>query len=81
MKTSTLPMLELILKSYHHFNAAALKNALLGYYRHIRKGGKMFWAVAGAMSSARLGIYLAPAIRKGLIHGISVTGQLAEVRK
>jgi deoxyhypusine synthase len=34
----------------------------------------MFWAVAGAMSSAQLGISLAPAIRAGLIHGLSVTG-------
>ena len=31
-------------------------------------------AVAGAMSSAQLGITLAPAIRAGLIHGLSVTG-------
>src|SRR4029078_4797439 len=37
-------------------------------------GGKMFWAVAGAMSSAQLGISLAPAIRAGLVHGLSVTG-------
>ena len=34
----------------------------------------MFWAVAGAMSSAQLGITMAPAIRSGLIHGLSVTG-------
>jgi deoxyhypusine synthase len=34
----------------------------------------MFWAVAGAMSSAQLGIVLAPAIRAGLISGMSVTG-------
>jgi deoxyhypusine synthase len=34
----------------------------------------MFWAVAGAMSSAQLAITLAPAIRAGLIHGLSVTG-------
>ena len=74
MHTSNLPILEFILKSYHHFNAAALRNALLDYHRYIRNGGKMFWAVAGAMSTARLGIYLEPAIRKGLIHGISVTG-------
>jgi deoxyhypusine synthase len=74
MRTSTLPIFEFILNSYHHFNAAALRNALLDYHRHIRNGGKMFWAVAGAMSTARLGIHLAPAIRKGLIHGISVTG-------
>jgi deoxyhypusine synthase len=34
----------------------------------------MYWAVAGAMSSAQLGITLAPAIRQGLVHGLSVTG-------
>ena len=34
----------------------------------------MFWAMAGAMSSAQLGISLAPAIRAGLVHGLSVTG-------
>ena len=34
----------------------------------------MFWAIAGAMSSAQLGISLAPAIRAGLVHGLSVTG-------
>lgn len=67
-------MLEFILKSYHHFNAGALKNALLDYHTHIRNGGKMFWAVAGAMSTARLGIALEPAIRHGLVHGLSVTG-------
>ncbi len=39
-----------------------------------KRGGKMFWAIAGAMSSAQLGISLAPAIRAGLIHGLSVTG-------
>ena len=42
--------------------------------QHVQAGGKMFWAVAGAMSSAQLGITLAPAIRAGLIHGLSVTG-------
>ena len=69
-----LPMLEFIMRSYHHFNAAALKNALIDYHTHIERGGKMYWSLAGAMSTARLGIQLAPAIRAGLIHGLSVTG-------
>jgi deoxyhypusine synthase len=34
----------------------------------------MFLAMAGAMSTARVGRILAPAIRGGLIHGISCTG-------
>lgn len=74
MKQTNTPTLDFILKAYHHFNASALKQSFVDYYKHIKNGGKMYWAVAGAMSSARLGIYLAPAIRKGLIHGMSVTG-------
>ena len=74
MKSSQLPVLEFILKNYKNFNARATRDALLGYWKHIDDGGQMFWAVAGAMSSAQLGITLAPAIRAGLIHGLSVTG-------
>ncbi len=68
------PILEFVLKNYKNFNSRATRDALLAYWRHSERGGKMFWAVAGAMSSAQLGITLAPAIRAGLIHGFSVTG-------
>lgn len=71
---TNLQTLEFILKNYKNFNARATRDALISYWRHIDNGGKMFWAVAGAMSSAQLGITLAPAIKKGLIHGMSVTG-------
>ena len=71
---TALPILEFTLKNYKNFNSRATRDALIAYWRHIEKGGKMFWAVAGAMSSAQLGITLAPAIRAGLIHGFSVTG-------
>src|SRR3989344_1209026 len=71
---TNLATLEFILKNYKNFNARSTKDALIAYWQHIEKGGKMFWAVAGAMSSAQLGITLAPAIRSGLIHGMSVTG-------
>jgi deoxyhypusine synthase len=74
MTASTHPMLEFTLRNFKNFNARATRDALLAYWRHIESGGKMFWAVAGAMSSAQLGITLAPAIREGLIHGLSVTG-------
>ncbi|HVK64479.1 MAG TPA: deoxyhypusine synthase family protein [Polyangium sp.] len=74
MTPPTLPILEFILKNYKNFNARATRDALVAYIRHIEGGGKMFWALAGAMSSAQLGITLAPAIRAGLIHGFSVTG-------
>jgi deoxyhypusine synthase len=72
--SSSHPILEFILKNYKNFNARATRDALLAYWKHIESGGKMFWAVAGAMSSAQLGIVMAPAIREGLIHGLSVTG-------
>src|SRR3954468_13121247 len=71
---NNLSTLEFILTNYKNFNSRALRDATVSYWRHAEKGGKMFWAVAGAMSSAQLGITLAPAIRAGLIHGISCTG-------
>ena len=72
--STNLPTFEFILKKYKNFNSRALRDATISYWRHTEKGGKMFWAVAGAMSSAQLGIVLAPAIRAGLISGMSVTG-------
>ena len=69
-----LPVCRFIFRNYHHFNARVLRHALVSYWRHLEQGGKMFWSIAGAMSSAQLGISLAPAIRAGLIHGISTTG-------
>jgi deoxyhypusine synthase len=70
----SLPILEFVLRNYKNFNARATRDALLAYLRHLEAGGRMFWAVAGAMSSAQMGITLAPAIRAGLVHGLSVTG-------
>ena len=72
--SAAFPITEFILKNYKNFNARATRDALLAYWKHIESGGRMFWAVAGAMSSAQLGIVMAPAIREGLIHGLSVTG-------
>lgn len=71
---SSLPVLEFVLRNYKNFNARVTRDALIAYWRHIQNGGKMFWTLAGAMSSAQMGITLAPAIREGLIHGISSTG-------
>jgi len=72
--SASFPITEFILKNYKNFNARATRDALLAYWKHLESGGKMFWAVAGAMSSAQLGIVMAPAIREGIIHGLSVTG-------
>jgi deoxyhypusine synthase len=61
-------------RHYRHFNALALKNAAEAYKAHMDAGGKMFLALAGAMSTAELGISLAAMIREGKIHAVSCTG-------
>lgn len=74
MAQQTGPITQFINKHYRHFNAAALHDAAVAYKEHIEKGGKMMVTLAGAMSSAELGISLAEMIRQGKIHAISCTG-------
>src|SRR5690554_1215430 len=59
---------------YRHFNAASLKDAAQGYHDHLQKGGKMLVSLAGAMSTAELGLSLAEMIRQDKVHIISCTG-------
>jgi deoxyhypusine synthase len=68
------PVTQFINKHYRHFNAAALKDAAEGYKAHVESGGKMMVTLAGAMSSAELGLSLAEMIRQDKIHAISCTG-------
>ena len=68
------PISSFIRRHYRHFNAAALVDAAEGYNRHLAGGGKMLVTLAGAMSTAELGISLAEMIRQGKIHAISCTG-------
>jgi deoxyhypusine synthase len=70
MKTVT----EFISRHYRHFNAATLKDAAQGYTAHLEKGGKMLMTVAGAMSTAELGLSLAEMIRQDKVHAICCTG-------
>jgi deoxyhypusine synthase len=65
---------QFIKHNYRHFNSAALVDAAEGYVKFLDGGGKMFLAMAGAMSSAELGLSLADMIRQDKIHGISCTG-------
>ncbi len=65
---------EFITHHYRHFNAAALVDAAQAYRAHLDEGGRMFLAMAGAMSTAEIGLSLAEMIRQGKIHGISCTG-------
>jgi deoxyhypusine synthase len=68
------PVRQFINHHYRHFNAAALRDAAEGYRAFIDSGGQMFLAMAGAMSTAELGLSLAEMIRRGKIHAISCTG-------
>ena len=68
------PVSEFILHHYRHFNAAALVDAAKGYETHLLEGGKMLISLAGAMSTAELGVSLAEMIRQGKVDIISCTG-------
>jgi len=59
---------------YRHFNAAALVDAAESYIKHLENGGKMFMTLAGAMSTAELGLSLAEMIRQDKVHAITCTG-------
>jgi len=71
---SNSPISDFIKQHYRHFNAAALSEAAQAYVDHLDKGGKMFLTLAGALSTAELGISLAEMIRKDKVHAICCTG-------
>ena len=68
------PISQFMEKHYRHFNAAAALDAAKGYEAHLAAGGKMLVSLAGAMSTAELGISLAEMIRKDKVQIISCTG-------
>lgn len=68
------PVTQFIDRHYRHFNAATLKDAADAYNRHLDQGGIMLVTLAGAMSTAELGISLAEMIRQDKIHAIVCTG-------
>lgn len=68
------PVSKFIQHHFRHFNAAALVDAAKGYEKHLEEGGKMMITLAGAMSTAELGVSLAEMIRQDKVHIISCTG-------
>lgn len=68
------PVRDFLRRHFRHFNAATLMDAADAYNDHLAKGGKMLIAMAGAMSTAELGISLAEMIRQDKVHAISCTG-------
>ncbi len=65
---------QFITKHFRHFNSAALLDAARAYEKHLEDGKKMMITLAGAMSTAELGISLAEMIRRDKVHIISCTG-------
>jgi deoxyhypusine synthase len=71
---AAMKITQFIKHHYRHFNAASLVDAAEGYDRHLASGGKMLVTLAGAMSTAELGLSLAEMIRRDKVHAISCTG-------
>lgn len=59
---------------YRHFNAKTCVEASESYVNQLQEGNKMLITLAGAMSTAELGISLANMIRHDKVHAISCTG-------
>ena len=70
----TAPVSAYLRQHFRHFNAAALIDAAEGWRRHLDSGGQMLLTLAGAMSTAELGLSLAELIRRQKVHAISCTG-------
>jgi deoxyhypusine synthase len=68
------PISTFIAHHFRHFNAASLVDAARAYAAHVEAGGAMFMTLAGAMSTAELGLSLAEMIRQGKVHAICCTG-------
>ncbi|MFM8234603.1 MAG: deoxyhypusine synthase family protein [Holophagaceae bacterium] len=68
------PIGKFIEHHFRHFNAATLIDAAQGYADFLKHDGKMMVTLAGAMSTAELGLSLAEMIRQDKIHLIVCTG-------
>jgi deoxyhypusine synthase len=68
------PVSQFIKHHYRHFNAASLIDAAEAYEDQLAQGNKMMITLAGAMSTAELGLSLAEMIRQDKVHIITCTG-------
>ena len=71
---STSAISRFIEHHYRQFNAAALVAAAKGYLQQLDDGNHMLITLAGAMSTAELGLSLAEMIRQDKVQMISCTG-------
>jgi deoxyhypusine synthase len=68
------PVSSFMLHHYRHFNAASVVDASVAYEKALESGSKIMITLAGAMSTAELGLSLAEMIRQDKVHIISCTG-------
>ena len=68
------PISQFITHHYRHFNAATIVDAARAYEAQLIEGNKMMITLAGAMSTAELGISLAEMIRQDKVQIITCTG-------
>ncbi|MCA9191133.1 MAG: deoxyhypusine synthase family protein [Planctomycetales bacterium] len=59
--------------NFRHFNARETLAAARSYKQFVEGGGKMLVSLAGAMSTAEIGVSLAEMIRQEKVHAISCT--------
>jgi len=64
---------DFIVHHYRHFNSAVVVDAAKAWEEHIAGGGKMMLTMAGAMSTAEMGIVVGELIRREKVHALCVT--------
>ena len=74
MSNPYLPVKNFLKHQYRHFNARTLVEASQAWVDQLAAGNRMFLTMAGAMSTAELGLTVADLIREEKIHGICCTG-------
>ncbi|MBI2607572.1 MAG: deoxyhypusine synthase family protein [Candidatus Doudnabacteria bacterium] len=65
---------DFIKHNFRHFNAAVVVDASEAYIKFLNEGNKIMVTLAGAMSTAELGVSLAEMIRQNKVHAITCTG-------
>jgi deoxyhypusine synthase len=71
---SDAPVSHFVRHHFRHFNGATLVDAADAYAAHLADGGGMMVTLAGAMSTAELGLSLAEMIRQDKVQAITCTG-------
>ena len=73
MDTKFHAIKEFMLTNFRHYNAKTLVDAAVEWTAQLKKNNKIIVTLAGAMSTAELGISLAEMIRQNKIHAICCT--------